>query len=69
VPIWQMAVGSLIGSAPRAFSYTAAGAAIGEFSAPLAIAAVTVWCATAVIGAFAAHRGWRAWRSGRSSAK
>ena len=41
----------------------------GEFSAPLAIAAVTVWCATAVIGAFAAHRGWRAWRSGRSSAK
>ncbi|MDY6999900.1 MAG: TVP38/TMEM64 family protein [Actinomycetota bacterium] len=65
VPVWQMAVGSLIGSAPRAFSYTAAGAAIGEFSAPLAIAAVAVWCATAVIGAFAAHRGWRAWRARR----
>ncbi len=66
VPLWQMAVGSLIGSAPRAFSYTAAGAAIGEFSVPLAVAAVAVWCATAVVGAFAAHRGWRAWRSGRS---
>ncbi len=65
VPVWQMVVGSFIGSAPRAFSYTAAGATIGEFSAPLAIAAVAVWCATAVIGAFAAHRGWRAWRGRR----
>ncbi|MBX7432226.1 TVP38/TMEM64 family protein [Mycobacterium sp. Y57] len=67
VPLWQMAVGAVIGSAPKAFAYTAAGSAIGEFSAPLAVAAVVVWCVTAVAGAFAAHRGWRAWRSGGSS--
>lgn len=62
VPLWQMAVGAFIGSAPRAFVYTALGASIGEYSAPLAYTAIAVWCAMAVIGAFAAHRGWRRWR-------
>lgn len=62
VPLWQMAVGAFIGSVPRAFVYTALGASIGEFSAPLAYTAIAVWCVTAVIGAFAAHRGWRRWR-------
>ncbi|MGB1224546.1 MAG: TVP38/TMEM64 family protein [Mycobacterium sp.] len=65
VPLWQMAAGAFIGSAPRAFVYTALGASIGEFSAPLAYAAIAVWCVTAVVGAFAAHRGWRSWRSAR----
>lgn len=67
VPLWQMAVGAFIGSAPRAFVYTALGASIGEFSAPLAYTAIGVWCVTAVIGAFAAHRGWRAWRGHRTA--
>ena len=31
-------------------------------SAPLAYTAIGVWCVTAVVGAFAAHRGFRAWR-------
>lgn len=62
VPLWQMAVGALIGSAPRAFVYTALGASIGDLSAPLAYSAIAVWCVTAVIGTFAAHRGYRAWR-------
>jgi uncharacterized membrane protein YdjX (TVP38/TMEM64 family) len=62
VPLWQLAVGSFIGSAPRAFVYTALGASIGNLSAPLAYTAIAVWCVTAVIGAFAAHRGWRHWR-------
>ncbi|UXA18839.1 TVP38/TMEM64 family protein [Mycobacterium sp. SMC-4] len=66
VPLWQMAAGAFIGSAPRAFVYTAVGASIAEFSAPLAFAAIAVWCAMAVIGAFAAHRGWRRWRAGRA---
>lgn len=66
VPLWQMVVGAFIGSAPRAFVYTAVGASIGEFSAPLAYSAIAVWCVTAVLGAFAAHRGWRSWRAGRS---
>ena len=62
VPLWQMAVGAFIGSAPRAFVYTALGASIGDPSSPLAYAAVAIWCVTAVIGAFVAHRGYRKWR-------
>lgn len=63
MPLWQMAIGALIGSAPRAFVYTALGASISDFTSPLAYAAVAVWCATAIIGAFAAHRGIRSWRA------
>lgn len=65
VPLWQMAIGALIGSAPRAFVYTALGASISDLNSPLTYAAVAVWCATAVIGAFAAHRGYRGWRASR----
>ncbi|WP_067541740.1 TVP38/TMEM64 family protein [Nocardia crassostreae] len=62
MPLWQMAVGALIGSAPRAFVYTALGASIGDLSAPLTYAAITVWCVVAIVGAFAAHHGYRTWR-------
>jgi uncharacterized membrane protein YdjX (TVP38/TMEM64 family) len=62
IPLWQMAVGAFIGSAPRAFVYTALGASIGDLSAPLAYTAIAVWCVTAIIGAFTAHRGYRSWR-------
>ena len=65
LPLWQMAVGAFIGSAPRAFVYTALGASISNFRSQLAYAAVAVWCVTAIIGAFAAHRGYRSWRAGR----
>ncbi|MDT5201950.1 MAG: hypothetical protein QOH34_3472, partial [Mycobacterium sp.] len=62
VPLWQMAVGSLIGSAPRAFAYTALGASIRHLSSPLAYAAIVVWCLSAIVGAFAARHGFRKWR-------
>jgi uncharacterized membrane protein YdjX (TVP38/TMEM64 family) len=62
VPLWQMAIGAFIGSVPRAFVYTALGASIGDLSGPLAYTAIAVWCVTAVIGAVAAHRGYRSWR-------
>ena len=62
VPVWQMAVGAFIGSAPRAFVYTALGASIGDLSSPLAYSAIAVWCVTAIIGAFAAQRGYSKWR-------
>jgi uncharacterized membrane protein YdjX (TVP38/TMEM64 family) len=62
VPLWQMAVGAFIGSVPRAFVYTALGASIGNKSPVLAYAAIGVWCVTAVVGAFAAHQGFRKWR-------
>jgi uncharacterized membrane protein YdjX (TVP38/TMEM64 family) len=62
VPLWQMAVGSLIGSTPRAFAYTALGASIGNRSPALAYAAIVVWCVSAIVGAFAARRGYQKWR-------
>lgn len=65
IPLWQMAIGAFIGSMPRAFVYTALGASISDLSSPLAYAAIAVWCITAIIGAFAVHRGYRGWRTRR----
>jgi uncharacterized membrane protein YdjX (TVP38/TMEM64 family) len=62
VPLWQMAVGSFIGSAPRAFAYTALGASIANGSSALAYSAIAVWCLSAIVGAFGARRGYRKWR-------
>jgi len=62
VPLWQMAVGAFIGSAPRAFVYTAVGASLGKPSSPLAYSAIAVWCVTAIVGAFTARRGFQKWR-------
>ena len=65
VPLWQMAIGSFIGSAPRAFAYTALGASIGNRSPWLAYSAIAVWCVSAIVGAFAARRGYKHWRGHR----
>lgn len=65
VPWWQMAIGAFIGSAPRAFVYTALGTSVGDLSSPLAYSAIAVWCVVAIIGAFAAQHGYRRWRSHR----
>ncbi|MFY2860013.1 TVP38/TMEM64 family protein [Mycobacterium sp. THU-M104] len=65
VPLWQLGIGALIGSLPRAFVYTVLGASIGNLSSPLAYAAIAVWCVTAIVGVFAARRGVRHWRSQR----
>ncbi|KCF63616.1 membrane protein [Mycobacterium tuberculosis KT-0015] len=63
VPLWQMVVGSFIGSAPRVFVYTALGASITNLSSPLVYSAIAVWCVTAIIGAFAVRRWYRKWRA------
>jgi uncharacterized membrane protein YdjX (TVP38/TMEM64 family) len=63
LPLWQMAIGAAIGSVPRAFVYTALGASISNLNSPLTYVAIAVWCITAIIGAFAAHRGYRGWRA------
>ena len=41
----------------------ALGASISDLNSPLAYVAIAVWCITAIIGAFAAHRGYRGWRA------
>lgn len=69
VPLWQLIAGALIGSLPRAFVYTAVGSALGDPASPLMYSAIAVWCVTAVIGAVAARRGYRTWRSTRRPAE
>lgn len=58
----QVALGTVLGSLPRAFSYTAAGAALDHPGSALGIAAVVVYVLTAVAGAEIARRAMRATR-------
>jgi uncharacterized membrane protein YdjX (TVP38/TMEM64 family) len=48
--VWQIAAGTLIGSTPRAFSYTAAGATVDDPASPLGIAALVVFLLTGAAG-------------------
>lgn len=65
VPIWQMAVGSAIGSAPRAFVYTALGSVVDEPSVGLTVAAVVIWVIIAIVGAETVRRMFLTWRRHR----
>lgn len=49
--VWQIALGTLIGSAPRSFSYTSIGASVDDPSSPLAIAGVVGLVVTSILGA------------------
>ncbi len=51
VKAWQVALGTFVGSAPRAFSYVALGDAAGTRDAELAIVAGAVLVATGLVGA------------------
>ena len=53
---WQIALGTLIGSAPRAFSYTSIGASLDDPSSPLAVVGVAGAILTAIAGAVLARR-------------
>ena len=54
--VWQIALGTLVGSAPRSFSYTSIGASLDDPGSPGAIAGVAVLVATSVAGAELARR-------------
>ena len=56
VRVWQIALGTLVGSAPRAFSYTSIGASLDDPSSPAAIAGIAGLVVTAVVGAELARR-------------
>jgi len=47
VRVWQIALGTLIGSAPRAFAYTSIGASLDDPGSPLALAG---WAGVVVTG-------------------
>jgi len=53
---WQLALGTLIGAAPRAFAYTSLGASLDDPTSPAAIAGVVVLVLTTVLGAEIARR-------------
>ncbi|MEJ7657589.1 MAG: hypothetical protein WKF33_11230, partial [Thermoleophilaceae bacterium] len=42
VRTWQIAAGTAVGAAPRAFAYTALGGSIGNLNSPLAYVAVGI---------------------------
>ena len=56
VAAWPLALGTLIGSSPRAFAYTALGDSIDDPASPLFIAGVAVVVVTGAVGAVVALR-------------
>ena len=56
VSAWQIALGTALGVAPRAFGYTAIGDSIDEPGSPLSIVGVVVVVGASIVGAFVARR-------------
>jgi uncharacterized membrane protein YdjX (TVP38/TMEM64 family) len=67
VRTWQMAAGTAVGAAPRAFAYTALGGSLGNLTSPLALVAVSVIVAASVVGAEGVRRHARRSRSAREA--
>lgn len=49
--VWQIALGTVIGAAPRALAYSALGDSIGDLNSPRGIAAAALLVVTFVVGA------------------
>jgi uncharacterized membrane protein YdjX (TVP38/TMEM64 family) len=64
VSLGAIALGTLIGSAPRAFSYAALGASLDDPESPVAVAGVAVLVVTGVVGAALGRRAVRRSRPG-----
>jgi len=62
---WQIALGTLIGAAPRGFSYTALGGSLDDLTSPLALGALVVFALSGLVGAELGRRALR--RSPRGS--
>jgi uncharacterized membrane protein YdjX (TVP38/TMEM64 family) len=56
VSAWPLALGTLIGSSPRAFAYTALGDSVDDGATPLALVAIGVVIATGALGTLIAVR-------------
>ena len=56
VTAWPLVLGTLIGSAPRAFAYTALGGSLGDLRSPAAIVALVVLVGMALAGAVLLRR-------------
>lgn len=58
VRTWQVVLGTLVGSTPRAFAYTAIGSSLDDPTSPVALAGIAVWLLVAVVGVEVARRAW-----------
>ncbi len=56
VSAWPLVLGTLIGSSPRAFAYTALGDSVGDGFSPLVLVAIGVVIVTGAVGAVVALR-------------
>ncbi|HEV2815372.1 MAG TPA: VTT domain-containing protein, partial [Solirubrobacteraceae bacterium] len=54
--VWQIALGTVIGSAPRAFAYTSIGASLDDPGSPLALAGWAGVAITGLVGLLLARR-------------
>ena len=54
--VWQIALGTIVGSAPRAFSYTAIGASLDDPGSRLALAGWAGVAITGLVGLLLARR-------------
>jgi uncharacterized membrane protein YdjX (TVP38/TMEM64 family) len=60
----DLAIGTVLGTLPRAFSYTALGASLDDPTSPLAYAGVAGVVISAVLGVVVGRRAWKALRPG-----
>lgn len=56
VRVWQIALGTVVGAAPRAFSYTSIGASLDDPASPLALAGFAGIVLTGIAGAVLVRR-------------
>jgi uncharacterized membrane protein YdjX (TVP38/TMEM64 family) len=66
VRVWQIAAGTAVGAAPRAFAYTALGGSLGNLNSPLAYVAVAVIVVAGLAGVLAIR--WQVRRSREAAA-
>ncbi len=59
VRVRHIALGTVVGAAPRAFSYAAIGASLGDPGSPLAIAGIAGIVITGVVGLIVGRRALR----------
>jgi uncharacterized membrane protein YdjX (TVP38/TMEM64 family) len=64
----QIALGTLIGAAPRGFSYTALGGSLDDLTSPVAIVALVVFGLSGLVGAELGRRALRRSRTAHRSA-
>ncbi|MBA2428992.1 MAG: TVP38/TMEM64 family protein [Thermoleophilaceae bacterium] len=67
VRLWQIAAGTAVGAAPRAFAYTALGGTLDDLTSPIAIVAVSIIVLAGVVGAEGVRRHAKRSRSARAA--